>query len=196
MAMRALGRDSLVGHLLGHYRLVAKIGEGGMGVIYRARDEHLKRNVAIKVLPAGVLADSAARQRFRKEALALSEINHPNIAVIHDFDTCDDVDYLVEELIPGTSLDDTLSQGALSETECVDLGRQLCSGMSAAHERGIIHRDIKPGNIRVTPEGHLKVLDFGLAKTLREVARDGEDADAFDNLTWPTCAHLIWPTHG
>ncbi len=166
MAHQALGQDSLVGHALGHYRLVEKIGEGGMGVVYRARDEHLRRDVAMKVLPAGSLAADAAYQRFRKEALALSEINHPNIAVIHDFDRCDGIDYLVEEFIPGVSLDEMLVLEPLSEKECIDLGVQLCAGLAAAHEHGIIHRDIKPGNLRVTPERQLKILDFGLAKAI------------------------------
>ena len=108
MMQQELSEESLVGQALGHCCLIEKIGEGGMGVVYRARDEHLKRDVAIKVLPAGALADAATRQRFRKEALALSELNNPNIAVTHDFDSCNDIDYLVEELIPGTSLDDIL----------------------------------------------------------------------------------------
>src|SRR3974390_1483074 len=115
MAHQIAGEESLVGRKLGHYCVVEKIGKGGMGVVYRARDEHLKRDVAIKVLPCGSLTDAAARQRFRKEAFALSEVNHPNIAVIHDFDTCDGVDFLVEEYIPGASLDDMLACGALTE---------------------------------------------------------------------------------
>ena len=175
MAQQAVGEESLVGQTLGHYRVVERIDKGGQGVVYRARDEHLKRDVAIKVLPAGVLADATARQRFRKEALALSELNHPNIAVIHDFDTHDGIDYLVEEWIPGVSLDEKLQAGSLSERECIDLGLQLCAGLAAAHEHGIIHRDIKPANIRVTPEGHLKILDFGLAKTVALAALPAPD---------------------
>ena len=125
MAQQALGEDSLAGQTLGHYQLVEKIGKGGMGVVYRALDEHLKRDVAVKVQPPGLLADATARQRFRKEALALSELNHPNIATIHDFDTCDGIDYLVEELIPGLSLDEMLAAGPLSEHECIALGQQM-----------------------------------------------------------------------
>ena len=165
MAQPTLGEHSLAGQTLGHYRLVEKIGKGGMGVVYLARDEHLDRDVAIKILSSGRLADTAARQRFRKEALALSELNHPNIAIIYDFDTSDGIDYLVEELIPGKSLREMLEAGALSEDGCIELGKQLCAGLAAAHERGIVHRDIKPGNILVTTEGHLKILDFGLAKS-------------------------------
>ncbi len=176
MDSRASGPDLLVGTELGHYRIVEKIGAGGMGVVYRARDEHLKRDVAVKVMPAGLLADATARQRFRKEALALSELNHPNIATVFDFDTCDRIDYLVEELIPGASLDEMLEAGALTEHECIDLGVQLSAGLAAAHERGIIHRDIKPANIRITPEGHLKILDFGLAKSVSTPVRPADES--------------------
>ncbi len=174
MAQPVLGEPSLAGQTLGHYRLVEKIGKGGMGVVYRARDEHLNRDVAIKILSSGSLADTAARQRFRKEALALSELNHPNIAVIYDFDSCDGIDYLVQELIPGKSLREMLEAGALAQDECIEVGKQLCAGLAAAHERGIIHRDIKPGNILITPEGHLKILDFGLAKSVSAPLLSGE----------------------
>lgn len=167
MAKSALGQDSLVGQALGHYRIVEKIGEGGMGVVYRARDEHLDRDVAIKILPLGSLTDKTARQRFRKEALALSKLNHSNIAVVIDFDECDGIDYLAQEFVAGLALDEMLATGRLSEKECIEFGLQLCAGLATAHERGIIHRDIKPGNLRVTPDGQLKILDFGLAKTLR-----------------------------
>jgi eukaryotic-like serine/threonine-protein kinase len=180
MAQPALGEQSLAGQTLGHYRLVEKIGKGGMGVVYLARDEHLDRDVAIKVLSSGRLADTTARQRFRKEALALSELNHPNIAVIYDFDSCDGIDYLVQELIPGKSLREMLEAGALPQDECIELGKQLCAGLAAAHERGIIHRDIKPGNILLTPEGHLKILDFGLAKS---VSAPVLSADALSTLS-------------
>ena len=167
MAQQLSIEDTMVGQELGHYRLLDKIGEGGMGVVYRARDEHLNRDVAIKVLPPGRLSDDTARQRIRKEALALSELNHPNIAIVHDFDTQHGIDYLVEELIAGVSIEEMLEEeGALSDQRCIDLGIQLCAGLAAAHERGIIHRDIKPSNIRITPEGLLKILDFGLAKTV------------------------------
>jgi len=152
---------------LSHYRILEQIGAGGMGVVYRARDEHLDCDVALKVLPPGKLADEAARKRFRKEALALSKLNHPNIAVVHDFDTQDGTDFLVEELIPGLSLSEMLVSGPLPEREIVNLGSQLAEGLQAAHQQGVIHRDLKPANIRVTPDGRLKILDFGLARIVQ-----------------------------
>ncbi len=156
-----------IGQMLSHYRLVEKIGEGGMGVVYRARDEHLERDVAIKVLPAGTLADEAVRRRFRKEALALSQLNHPNIGTVHDFDTQDGVDFLVLELVHGRTLSELIAAGLLDEREIARLGGQLAEGLEAAHRAGVVHRDIKPANVRITPEGRLKILDFGVARVVR-----------------------------
>ena len=175
MAKGALGQDSLVGYTLGHYRIVEEIGAGGMGVVYRAYDRHLDRDVAIKILPSGLLANATARQLFHKEAHTLSKLNHPNIATVYDFDLCDGIDYLAEELISGISLDEMLLSAPLSEKEIIDLGTQLCEGLAAAHGRGVLHHDIKPGNLRVTPEGHLKILDFGLAKTLPITGLSGDE---------------------
>ena len=157
----------MIGQTLGHYRILEKIGAGGMGVVYRAYDERLERDVALKVLPPGTLADEAAHRRFRKEALALSKLNHPNIETIHDFDSQDGVDFLVVEYIPGVTLSDKLAAGAVTEKEIASLGTQLTEGLGAAHEQGVVHRDLKPGNLRITPDGRLKILDFGLAKLLR-----------------------------
>jgi TolB-like protein/Tfp pilus assembly protein PilF len=151
---------------LSHYRIVEEIGSGGMGVVYRAHDERLDRDVALKVIPSHALTDEAAHKRFYKEALALSKLNHPNIATVYDFDSEDGYDFLVEELIPGVSLDEILAAGPLSEKEIANLGAQLSEGLAAAHEQGIIHRDLKPANIRVTPDTRVKILDFGLAKML------------------------------
>jgi serine/threonine-protein kinase len=156
----------VIGRRLSHYRIVDLLGQGGMGVVYRARDEHLEREVAIKVLPAGSLTDDDARRRFRREALALSRLQHPNVGVIHDFDSEAGVDYLVMELVPGEGLDERVRRGRVPEPEVVRLGEQLAEGLAAAHASGVLHRDIKPQNLRVTPSGQLKLLDFGLARAL------------------------------
>ena len=157
----------MIGQTLGHYRIIEKIGAGGMGVVYRARDERLERDVAIKVLPAGALADEEMKKRFRREAMALSKLNHPNIATIHDFNTERDMDFLAMEYISGVTLGEKAQSGALPEAEVLQLGRQAAEALEAAHEQGMIHRDLKPGNIMVTPKGLVKVLDFGLAKLFR-----------------------------
>ena len=162
------------GELLSHYRLVEKIGEGGMGQVYLALDERLRREVALKVLSPGVLSNETTRKRFRNEALALSRLNHPSIATIHDFDTHEDVDFLVMENVPGETLRERLTRTALSEKDISSLGRQLAEGLTAAHEKGIVHRDLKPTNLRITPDGRLKILDFGLAKTLQETDADSQ----------------------
>ncbi len=155
------------GQMLSHYRLVKQIGEGGMGVVHLAHDTRLQRDVALKVLPAGLLSDETVRRRFRREAQALSKLNHPNVATVHDFDTQDGVDFLVMEYIRGVTLNDKLSAGPLPEETVVQLGTQLAEGLAAAHDEGVMHRDVKPGNLRVTPDGRLKILDFGLAKLLQ-----------------------------
>jgi serine/threonine protein kinase len=165
--MAAFGE--LVGRTLGHYVIIEHIGSGGMGVVYRAHDEQLDRDVAMKILPPfppGTLTNEAARKRFRREALALAKVNHPNIGAVYEFSSQDGMDFLVMELIRGITLDSKLITGALSETEVVQLGMQMAEGLEAAHEQHIVHRDIKPGNLRITPEGRLKILDFGLAQLL------------------------------
>lgn len=159
--------DPMVGQVLGHFRIGERLGAGGMGVVYRARDTRLERDVAIKVLPAATPADDAARRRFRKEALALARLNHPNIGTVFDFNSEHGVDFLVMELVVGESLENAIARGPLAERDVVALGIQIASALEEAHERRIIHRDLKPGNIMVTPKGQAKVLDFGLAQLLR-----------------------------
>ncbi len=159
----------MIGQTLGHYRIVEKIGEGGMGVVYRAQDVRLERDVALKVLRTGVLADEGARKRFRKEALALSKLNHPNIATVHDFDTQGGLDFLTMEFVVGEPLSHKTQAGPLPEKEIVSLGTQMAAALEAAHEHEIVHRDLKPGNIMITPKGQVKLLDFGLAKVVQPV---------------------------
>src|SRR5215831_676013 len=141
----------MIGQTLGHYQILGKIGEGGMGEVYRAKDGRLNREVALKVLPAGMLVDERERKRFRKEALALSQLNHPNVATVHDFDTQDGVDFLVMELIPGMTLAEKTAAGALAKKEIERLGVQLAEGLAAAHAQGVVHHDLKPDNLRVLP---------------------------------------------
>jgi eukaryotic-like serine/threonine-protein kinase len=157
----------MIGQRVARYLILEKIGAGGMGVVYRARDERLERDVALKVLPPGIFRDEATRKRFRKEALALSKLNHPNIATIHDFDSQDGVDFLVMEFITGTTLSHKLRSDGLSEKEVLSLGLQIASALEEAHEHGIVHRDLKPSNIFLTPKNQIKILDFGLAVLLK-----------------------------
>jgi eukaryotic-like serine/threonine-protein kinase len=163
----------MIGQRLSHYRIVEKIGAGGMGVVYRAHDEQLDRAVAIKVLPRGSLADETARKRFRTEALSLARLNHPNIATVHEFGSQDGIDFLVTEYIAGLTLDAKLAAGALPPADVFRLGLQLAQGLAAAHHQGIVHRDLKPGNLRLTTDGRLKILDFGLAQFMPQASELG-----------------------
>jgi TolB-like protein/tetratricopeptide (TPR) repeat protein len=157
----------LIGSKLSQYQILELLASGGMGHVYRAWDERLERDVAVKVLPLGSLGDDVARRQFRKEALSLSRLNHPNIATVHDFNTQDGIDFIVLELVPGQTLAERISSGPLAEQEVARLGEQLADGLEAAHRQGVLHRDIKPSNIKITPEGRLKILDFGLARLTR-----------------------------
>jgi len=166
----------MIGERLSHYRIVEQIGAGGMGVVYRAHDEQLDRDVAIKLLPRGSLGDDSRRKQFRKEALSLARLNHPNIATIHEFGTQDGTDFLVIEFIAGVTLDAKLAAGPLSPSEVVRLGVQMAAGLEAAHRQGIVHRDLKPGNLRLTTDGRLKILDFGLAQLMPHASELGMTA--------------------
>lgn len=161
------------GSRLGPYEIVAPIGAGGMGTVWRARDTRLDRDVALKVVRPDLLEDDVARRRFRKEALALAKLQHAHIAYILDVVTEGGVDALVMELVPGVSLSERLAKGPLGEAEAVRLGIQLADALAAAGAQGVVHCDLKPANLRVTPEGDLKVLDFGLAR-LRRPAEAGD----------------------
>jgi eukaryotic-like serine/threonine-protein kinase len=158
----------MIHQTLSHFRVLEEIGAGGMGVVYRAHDEQLDRDVALKVLPAGMLADEGARRRFHREALAVARLNHPNVGAVYEFGGQDGIDFLVMELVSGVTLDSRLAAGPLAISEIIRLGTQLADGLEAAHAEGIIHRDLKPGNLRLTTDGRLKILDFGLARMQRE----------------------------
>src|SRR3989475_912688 len=157
----------MIGQTLGHYRILERVAAGGMGVVYRARDEQLDRDVALKVLPSGTLSDDTARLHFHKEAMALAKLNHPNIETVYEFGSLDGIDFLVMEYLPGKTLADRLAKGSLPEKEVIALGMQITAALGEAHDRGIVHRDLKPKNIAITDRGQAKVLDFGLAKLLR-----------------------------
>jgi eukaryotic-like serine/threonine-protein kinase len=168
--------SQLVGQTLGHYHILEQIGAGGMGVVYRAYDNRLDRNVAVKVLPPGALIDERDRKRFRKEAVALAKLNHPNIATIHDFDTQDGTDFLVMEYVVGATLADKLSSGALPEKQILAIGEQVARALECAHANAMVHRDLKPGNIMISPSGAVKLLDFGLSVLLQS-AREAAQAE-------------------
>lgn len=172
----------MIGQRLSHYKIEEQIGAGGMGVVYRAHDEQLDRDVAIKVLPPGSLADEAAHKRFRKEALSLARLNHPNIATVHEFGSQHGIAFLVTEYIPGITLDAKLADGPLPPAEVMRLGVQLAAGLAAAHHQGIVHRDLKPGNLRLTADGRLKILDFGLAQLMPRASELGETKTATQSL--------------
>jgi len=161
------GDATLIGRTLGRYEILEKIGAGAMGQVYRARDTRLERDVALKVLPRQAIATQKERDRFRKEALALSRLSHPGIATVHDFDSVEGIDFLVMELVPGETLDEMLRSGPLALDDVVTLWAQLAKALAEAHRNGVVHRDLKPGNIKVTPDNHLKILDFGVAKLFK-----------------------------
>jgi len=162
------------GTRLGPYEILAPLGAGGMGEVYRARDRKLDRDVAIKVLPASVAADPDTLARFEREAKAVAALSHPNILSIFDFGTDGGISYAVTEFLEGQTLREKLLPGPVSPKQAVDYALQIARGLSAAHEKGIVHRDLKPENLFVTRGGHLKILDFGLAKRVEAVAPGAE----------------------
>ena len=165
------------GTRLGPYEILAPLGAGGMGEVYRARDSKLKRDVAIKVLPQSLAADPDALARFEREAKAVAALSHPNILSIFDFGNEDGIAYAVMELLEGETLRGKLDAGPITQKQAVDYALQIAKGLSAAHEKGIVHRDLKPENLFVTKDGHIKILDFGLAKRVEAIA-PGQETSA------------------
>ena len=170
--------------MLLHYRLVEKIGEGGMGVVWKAVDTTLDREVAIKILPEALAADAERLQRFEREAKVLASLNHPNVATVHGFHDVNGVRFLVMELVSGETLEERLKRGRLTPDEALPIARSIAEGIEYAHERGIVHRDLKPANVKLTADGGVKVLDFGLAKA---IAGD-------PTMTGPTSTPTVMPT--
>ena len=154
----------MIGKTLGHYQITEKLGEGGMGIVYKARDTHLDRFIAIKVLPAEKVADSERKRRFVQEAKAASALNHPNIITIHDIDQADGVDFIAMEYVEGKTLDQRIGHRGLRLNNTLEYAVQIADALAKAHSAGIVHRDLKPTNIMVNEDGVVKVLDFGLAK--------------------------------
>ena len=154
----------MIGRTLSHYQITEEISRGGMGVVYRAIDTRLGREVALKVLPEELTHDPERRDRLVQEARAASVLEHPNIAVIHAVDDVDGITFIAMELIRGHKLSEVLGRGPLSQARTLDLATEIAEGLARAHEKGIVHRDLKPANVMVTDEGHAKIIDFGLAK--------------------------------
>jgi len=172
----------MIGHTLGHYHVVKKIGEGGMGVVFKARDLRLGREVAIKALPEAFAFDAERLARFEREAQILASLNHPHIAAVYGLEEWDGRRFLVLEMVPGQTLAERLAVAALPVEDALRVCRQIAAALEAAHEKGIIHRDLKPANVKITPDDMVKVLDFGLAKTL------GIDSAGSDLTKTPTMA--------
>ena len=170
-----------------HYEVVSQLGAGGMGEVYRARDTHLGRDVAIKVLPANYANDAERLRRFEQEARATSALNHPNILTVHDLGIHEGSPYIVAELLEGEELRAQLEQGAIAPRRAVDYAVQIANGLAAAHAKGIVHRDLKPENLFVTTDGRVKILDFGLAKLrpLPHELKAGSDVATQKKITDP-----------
>src|SRR5438034_67811 len=178
------------GNRVGPYEIVAPIGSGGMGEVYRARDTKLNRDVALKVLPEAFALDADRLARFKREALLLAALNHPHIAAIYGFEDSGAVLALVLELVDGPTLADRIARGPVPVDEAVPIARQIAEALESAHEQGIIHRDLKPANIKLRPDGAVKILDFGLAKALESVSLIGGDVTASPTITSPAMTQM------
>jgi serine/threonine-protein kinase len=181
--------QELIGRTLGHYRIVEKIGEGGMGEVYRAHDETLDREVALKVLPAEVSNDPDRLARFEREAKAVAALNHPNIVTLHTIEEADGHRFITMELVTGQTLAELIPNDGMALTRVLEIAVPLAGALAAAHEKGVVHRDLKPGNVMVDDEGRVKILDFGLAK-LRP-GRSSEDGSEVRTATLTREGHVM-----
>jgi serine/threonine protein kinase len=181
------------GTRLAEYEVVNLIAVGGMGEVYRARDTKLVREAAIKVLPEAFAEDRERLTRFEREAGILASLNHSNIAAVYGLEESEGVHFLAMELVPGETLAERLSRGPIPHKGSVDIFKQIADALEAAHEAGIVHRDLKPANIKITPNGIVKVLDFGLAKALRdEAAADAVSSESCASpKSEPTCIEYV-----
>ena len=173
------------GSRLGAFEILSELRAGGMGVVYRARDTKLHREVALKVLPEAFASDPERLVRFQREARAVASLNHPNIVTIYSVEEIDGLHFLTMELVEGTELGDLIAPGGLPLEKILRLALPLADALSTAHQRGIVHRDLKPGNVMVATDGRVKVLDFGLAKLTQPWVRERSSAKSNHNVSMP-----------
>jgi serine/threonine protein kinase len=166
----------MIGKTISHYRILEKLGEGGMGVVYKARDSRLERFVALKILPTDRMADPERKRRFVQEARAASSLNHPHIVTIHDIDEAEGVHFIAMEYVDGQTLDQRIPRHGMRLNEALKVALEMADALAAAHQAGIIHRDLKPANIMVNEKGVTKILDFGLAKLAESSDSSSPDA--------------------
>ncbi|HKS09612.1 MAG TPA: serine/threonine-protein kinase, partial [Pyrinomonadaceae bacterium] len=192
LALEILRSDSMVGETVARYQVADVLGHGGMGDVYLAHDPTLNRKVALKLLPATITDNRVRVLRFQQEARAASAISHPNVAHIYEIGEANGRHYITMEYVKGVTLRELLNTAALDEAKALEIAKQVCNALAAAHKAGVIHRDIKPENIVVTDDGHLKVLDFGLAKLIEGV-RDVPELDGTSSLhTQPEMLMGTW----